>query len=720
MALGANFYSEGLHRFGPQSAVGHESWASAQARIATSAPKLTYGKHKNSLLPLTGVQFLHSNVIDATNDRHRLAASNAIAPAADQQSSDADDSPLSDAEPVTRKHNARASSSRTRRVPVSNIDKVKARTHRLTDGISSDGCQSSPREEDNASHSPKGVESESGRHTSMPAQKKGKRKSVGIVRGRLPLNELVLVPDLSQPTCFGKQPKRDRTALERDPISSSAQCMLDMVGSDDSDTTPAKRKAKMPLSAIRKRLRTPSSRYKSLKAMRKKHHAAQITPTGSQLGQIVGDGFDRSELTPIPRSRYASRHTHKHHDFPLPDLQALSLVTGPLPDVVFTSSSQLELEYNHNFNCDYTAQEPARTVVPSHGIDRLSSRRVEFNSIVDHDVFAQLSSVSAPIRERSVSLECGSDDDGEEGDDEGEDEEEEAEADAYADEDEPAHAEDFPPPSEDHHEMMDSSPNVSPERESYGRNGSHLFRAASTSDRNVPGSYLPGLHRRSPSKGRLRLNEVNEPIDDDNPFDDMLLDDQAQVNNTTTGSVRMIEAPHLEHLNISGVQRASSRPNAQQNPRAQIGRTRSILKNSNSTPHISSENTMPESTAANTRRNSTIEVDQSRYFSSAKDQLEKSLEGPVVIRKKSGSSSRYYAPIEVPYSDDMVPETSPRKVVNYTDARQLHTLKRTHEAMWTSSAVPVPETDLRSLTRSVSRNNGTLSQSVRRGSSMRF
>jgi hypothetical protein len=713
MALGAPFYSEVLHRFGPQSAMDHESRASAQARIATSAPKLTYGKHKNSLLPLTGIQFLHSNVIDAANDRNRLAASNAIVPAADPYSSDADDSPLSDAEPVARKHNSKASSPRTKRVSASNIEKAKARTHRLEAGNGSDG-QPSPEEQEDASHSPKGIGSKSGLHTALSAQKKGKRKSVGILRGRLPLNELVLVPDLSQPTNFGKVPKRDRGALEKDPISSSAQYMLDMVGSDDSDATPAKRKTKMPLSAIRKRLRTPSSRYKSLKALRKKYNASQITPTGSQIRRIVGDGFDRSELTPIPRSRYATRHTRKHHESPLPDLQALSLVTGPLPDVVFTSSSQLELDYNQNSHCDYTAQETTTIAAQSRGTDRLSRRRVEFNSVVEHDVFAQLSSVSAPIRERSVSLECGSDDDGEEGDDEGDDEEEEEEAEGFADEDEHVPAEDFPPPSEDHHEMMDPSPNISPERRGYGRNGSHLFRATSTSNRQVPGSYPPAFHRRSTPRGRLPLNEVNEPIDDDNPFDDMLLDNQQEFNESATGSVRMIEAPHLEHLNFSGIQRTSSRPNTQQNPGAQITRTRSILKNSNITPHVSSEHTRPESTAANTRRNSTIEVDQSRYFSSAKDQLDTSLEAPVVIRKKSGYSG-YYAPIEVPDSDDIVPDTSPGKVVNYADARQLHTLKRTHEAMWTSSAVPVPKTDLRSLTRSVSRNNGTLSQSVRRG-----
>jgi hypothetical protein len=713
MALRAHFYSEGLYGFGSKPDKNQGTRATAQARIATSAPKITYGKHKNSLLPLTGVQFLHSSVIDAANDRNTSAASNAIVRATDKTSSDADDSPLSDAEPIAGKHISSASSPRTRRVSVTITDKSKTRPNRLEAGDASDG-HSSPGEEENVSHSLNGVVIRSGRHAALPARKKSKRKSVGILRGRLPLNELVLVPDLNDQNGLGKLPKRDRALLERDPISSSAQCMLDLVGSDDSDATPAKRKGNVSLSSIRKRLRTPSSKYKSLKTLRRKYHASQITPTGSQIRRIVGDGFDRSELTPVPRSRYmyATKHTRKYQELLLPDLQALSLVTGPLPDVVFTSSSQLDLEQRQNYPCEYAAQEPGMIAEPSHGIDRLSSRRVEFKSDVDQDVLTQLASVSAPRRERSVSLEYRSDD-GDEGDDEGDDD---SEADPYADEDEPE--EDVPAPIEDDHRMMDSSPNASLERKGYGRNGSHLFRATSTSDRNVPGSYPPAFHRRSTPRGRLRLNEVNEPIDDDNTFDDMLLDNQHEQE-SASGSVRMIEAPHLENLSFSNVQRASSRPSTQQKPRAQVTRTRSILKNSNSTAHISSDITRPESTAANTRRNSTIEVEQSRYFSSAKEQLDNSLEASVVIRMKSGSS-RYYAPIEVPYSDDMVPETSPKEVVSYTDARQLHTLKRTREAMWTSSAVPVPETDLRSLTRSVSRNNGTLSQSVRRGSSMRF
>jgi hypothetical protein len=511
MALGAQFYSEGLHVFGPKSAIDHETRASAQARIATSAPKLTYGKHKNSLLPLTGIQFLHSNVIDAANDRNRLAASNAIIPVTDQRSSDADDSPLSEAEPIAEKHNSRASSSRTRRVPVVTTDKSKTRPQRLEAGDVSDGDSSSG-DEEAVSHSPKRIGTTPGQHVALSAHERAKRKPVGILRSRLPLNELVLVPDLSQPEGFGKLSKRDRMMLERDPISSSAQYMLDVVGSEDSDATPAKRKAKMPLSAIRKRLRTPTPKYKSLKNMRRKYHASQITPTGNQLRQIVGDGFDRSELTPIPHSRYATKHARRQHEPLLPDLQALSLVAGPLPDVVFTSSSQLELEHNQRSPCDYTAQEPAMIAAPSHGTDRLSSRRVEFQSIVDHDIFAQLSSVSAPRRERSVSLECGSED-GDEGDDEDDDEgDDDEEADPYIDENELAPEEDFPAPNEDNHGLMDFSQNTSPERKGYARNGSHLFRATSTSDRRAPEDRPPGLHRRSNAPPVVQVHSRNSQV----------------------------------------------------------------------------------------------------------------------------------------------------------------------------------------------------------------
>jgi len=671
MALSAHFHSEGHHAFGPKSATRNESRASALARMATSAPKLTYGKHKNNILPLTGIQFFHSNAIDAVNDRKRLAASNAIISATNQHSSDAEDSPLSDAEPIARTHNSTSSSTRTRRVSLPTVDKSMSRLHRLKNGDVSDGC-SRAGENGASSDSPKAAGIRSGR-AALPTHKKSKRKPLGIMRSRLPLNELVLIPDLSPQE--RRLPKRGRKKPPKDPISSSAQYMLDLVCSDGSDSTPAKRKANVPLSTIRKRLRTPSSKYKSLKTLRRKYHASQITPTGSQLRRIVGDGFDHSELTAIPRSRYATEYKRNVHGPLLPDLQALSLVSGPLPNVVFTSSSQLDLEDNPNRHHGYFSQDLASATTSSRSLDRLSSRRVEFKSDVDRDISAQLASVSAPRRERSVSLECGSDD-GDEGDDEGDDDDEEA--DENVDENEPAPDEDCPELGR--HGMMYPSLNFSPELKVFSRNGSHLFRAPSTSDRSIPASHLPGSHRRSTPTGVMRLNEVNEIIDNDYRFDDMLLDNQHEIDETMSGthagSVMMVEASNSDNRIHPYVERASSRPSIVQNPRVESLRTRSILRNS--TPYVPSKSNRPESTASNTRRNSTIEVEQSHYFSAAKDQLDLSFQGPIVLRKKSGS--RFHASIEVPYSDDMVPETSPRKV-NYTDTRQLHTLKCTREAV---------------------------------------
>lgn len=686
--------------------MGDETRTSAQARIATSAPKLTYGKHKNSLLPLTGIHFLHSNALDATNDRGRLASSNAVVPVTAQHSADTGDSPLSDVEPVAAKYKLMVISPRTRRGPVLTIDKPNKRPHRLAAGVASDGYSKSLGEQDNAARSPKS-RATSGRHRAIPAQKEAKPKSVGNLGGRLPLNELVLVPNLSHQEASDKLSKKERETLLEDPISSSAQQILDLIGSDDSDMTPTKRKANVPLSAIRKRLRTPSANYKPLQTLRRRYNASQITPTGGQLRQIVGDGFDHLELIPVPQSRYTTKHTRKHHEPLLPNFQTLSLATGPLPDVVFMSSSQLDLGNDQESPCDYSTQDPANIASASHGIDQLSFRGVEFKSAVDQCILAQLESVSAPRRERSVSLGCGSED-GDEGDDEGDDEEE---VDTYVDGDELIPEEDDRALSEDHLETRDCSPNPSTERQSYARNRSHLFRAASTSDQRLSGKY-PGFHHRRTPTGEPRLNEFNDLIEDDDNFDDMLLDNQRDLNDNVSQidveSVRIIEAPHLNIRNHSDIERTSSRPRTQPKPPIGSLRTRSILKNS--TLHVSSESNRPESTAANTQRNSTIEVEQSRYFNAAKDRLDTSLRQPVVIRRKSGS--RCYPLIQVPFSDDMVPETSPKQV-DYTDTRQLHTLKRTREA-------PVPETDLKSLTRSMSRINGTLSQSVTRRSGMPF
>lgn len=140
---------------------------------------------------------------------------------------------------------------------------------------------------------------------------------------------------------------------------------------------------------------------------------------------------------------------------------------------------------------------------------------------------------------------------------------------------------------------------------------------------------------------------------------------------------------------------------------------RSILKNSE--PSVSSNPSRPRVTASNTRRNSTIAFnEQSHYYTSAISQLDSSPPPQRIIRLKSNQPH-----VQIPYSRYTVPETSPEPT-DYTNATQFHVLRCNQEAASMSHRMPAPPRDLRSLTRTVSREHGTLSQDVRRRRSMPF
>jgi hypothetical protein len=721
-------------------AIGHDARL-RQARIAASAPKTTYGKHKNKLLPLTGSQFLRNDVFGTVN---KTVSVKGILQRTDQESS-ADDSPLSDAEPTRKDHGKLQAVVRAKRprAPTRCTSLVKPTTREAGNALG-EHTDTEQEESFSDSHPARRDRSVAQHHRSRlsapSAYKTGKLKSAGVARGRLPLNELVLVSGAGNDDVFG-HPNRNPRTLLRDPISSSAQPLLDAVDSRSSETAPAKRKAKVPLSAIRKRLRTPSSGHKSLERLRRKYNAARLTPTGSQAKRIVGDGFERSELTPSHTSRHTIKHMRRQREPLLAGLKALSLVSGPLPDVVFVSESnpsQLKLTNRGPSDRDESllGYEAPATATSNNGTSsRTSNRRVSFNHDVERVISAQLASVSAPRRQPSEPLgsedEMDEDNDGDEGGDEEEEEEDDDEAaDTYLDQDE------LPP--EEHHVFVDevreietSHPDARPKPRSSAV--PDCLRHEQTGQQ----SMAPGFNqfiadanrlrtssfRRRTFSGRPLLNEVNEPIDDDLRVDDMLLgEEDGQDLTTTRGSVDYIttnhnRAPH-DTAGDDPLMRFPSRdPQREHNAfdRTASIQPKSILKNSK--PHVSSDTNRSESTAANTRRNSMVDLEESRYFSAAKTQLESTPAKHTIIRKKS--NSRFHDPIEVPYSDEMVLETSPKKP-EYTNGSQLHLLRRTNEALWTSSAAMVPQTDLASLTRTVSRENGTLSQSVRRRSSLRF
>lgn len=684
--------------------------ASAQPRIAASTPKNTYGKHKNKLLPLTGSQFLRN---DATNVNSKSNGTKDTRRQVDPASS-SDDSPLSDAEPIHRVEDSRSAMPPARRTQAQKSEghlspSELSRRNRMT------------------------VNHHEARRPVRSTKEKGegKLKSTRTARARLPLNELVMVSGARSDDVF-EQPERSEGA---EAISSSVQPLLDAMLSDDSEERSAKRKAKKPLSAIRKRIRTPPSGYKSLERLRKSHYSTRITPTGSRPRQVAGDGFEKSELNTSPAYRRLGRRSLRQREPLLAGLQALSLVSGPLPDVVFTnesSPSQLKLQ-ERDVSYRQTYETPSDDLVPAvvslARLDHSTEKRVSFDERAERSISAQLASISAPRREPSVSCGSESGDDGDESSsDEGDlvHEDDDEAADTYLDQ----------------HELPFEEDRATMDEPDFG-NKAHLLAPVQGPGRHLQnsiqpsnddgqstsvGKNLPPQSTRSSRKPSFRLqsspekralNEVNEFIEDDFCIEDMLLGDEKEDPPPNYSSIEGLwkNAPNFtSHVNDNVRTHSRNQTRDQTaSTRTSSNQPRSILKNS--TPYISSDTNRSESTAANTRRNSFIDLEESGYFSAAKDQLDSIPYKQPIIRKKS--SSRFFEPIQVPFSDERVPETSPRKPI-HSDGSSMHLLGRTDDAIWTSNAARVPQTDLGSLTRSVSRDNGTLSQSVRRRSSLNF
>lgn len=163
-------------------------------------------------------------------------------------------------------------------------------------------------------------------------------------------------------------------------------------------------------------------------------------------------------------------------------------------------------------------------------------------------------------------------------------------------------------------------------------------------------------------------------------------------------------------------------PEIVQQQKSQRKPLNSILKNANqATPVCTNQ---AEDTTANTRRNSTTEMSESRYFIDAADMLRKadSSTHKIVPRRKSS----YFDDVQMLYSEAVVAETSTTgphpdaDLLDYASASDLAVLRRTWELEHTSQSLPTIPKDLKTLTRLVSRGHGTLSQSMRRRPSLPF
>lgn len=158
---------------------------------------------------------------------------------------------------------------------------------------------------------------------------------------------------------------------------------------------------------------------------------------------------------------------------------------------------------------------------------------------------------------------------------------------------------------------------------------------------------------------------------------------------------------------------------------------RSILRNKFDT---SESDHRPELTASNTRRNRTranseIDLEENpRYFASAAKVLGETSTKPRIIKHRSSDRHNSYhfansaKQVQVPDSEAHIAESSTAvretslDPLDFTQRSQLSTLRRRPGVQWTSS-IPNVSRDLRTLTRRVSRDHGTLSQSLKRRAS---
>ena len=492
------------------------------------------------------------------------------------------------------------------------------------------------------------------------SQKTRSKEQISAPPRRLPVNELFLVA--SPPNYPINDPLSSCPGVEvQDPINdfSSSPRKRSVSPIESEDDLAVHKVVKTPLTTIRKRIQTPKWKHKPVTIARKPKEETRSLLMRYDYTEPRGrDGFDASELL-ITGSRKL-RKVRTPRTPLIPKFDALQLKSGPLPNVEFESSVKLELQTQ---DCE-ADDVPVYSENDLHQ-DLFPERRVSFSSGLRNDAIrAQLSSISAPERDSSESGE--SDAEGEHGDDVEEYDSEEDETDrASIDEVE---------------KRAVVGEDITEQPENVGV----------TLDFRRP--EMPGQASIARSLQRRHLMEVHESIVEVPDTSPTRCGPRGQVNQGQQRRVD-VQTPH---------------------------RPRSILKNS--TPMVPESTTTLEQTAANTRRSSIVDLDESRYFAVASNALHESDPARHIIIPRRPSHFNY-AEVEVPDSDRIIPETSPART-RYTDP-QLNVLRRTSEAVWTSSSCNTGHTtknpaDLKTLTRSVSREHGTLSQAVRRRPSLSF
>ncbi|KJX96198.1 hypothetical protein TI39_contig742g00012 [Zymoseptoria brevis] len=535
-------------------------------------------------------------------------------------------------------------------------------------------------------------------------------------RRHLPVDELILVASPPSPIQQNEFEQGADTEIVRvpDPIADTSSPAHGRTHRPDDDKEQLQ---EAPLTLHRKRLRTPKFTHKSIVELRKKRRT-ETPRLDSKSDRIIGDGFSSTEIKTGRGSKVKSRKVRKTLTHVL---EALQLEAGPLPEVEFQDSScelKMEEDLDEETKCAVADQHHDDDPFgPCNGVDE---RKVTFSD----RVFDQLSSISAPRRVYSISSD-DSDDEQDLDDSELEEEEEcqNEETESRPDESEVEMQPTFRPaglPVPVRTPRAVGTPVINHGAQSTRSSDRHLEPIMRSIEKSAKplrvsgGVTLDFRHVITPGTGPIqvpmnkrRLMEVNDMI-----VDEAFVEQQEQSD--------LPSDPYL----LKGF---GPPPDQQDSTR----RPRSILRNH--TPNTGDGTTGREFTSANTRRNSIVTTEDSDYFSTATGMLNhRSIQPRTTSRRvvtqlaHDTAALDYFArkrrEVHVVDSESVIPETSPeRRPMDYITNLGTQMLRRAQEnPMSSSEALPGVPKNLKTLTRTVSRDNGTLSQAVRRRPSLPF
>ncbi|GIZ41140.1 hypothetical protein CKM354_000445500 [Cercospora kikuchii] len=560
---------------------------------------------------------------------------------------------------------------------------------------------------------------------------------------RLSANELLLVKSPSD-VGFAPDPRSSDSpdAEAHDPIqSNTARHTADHQDACHRRSSPIK----APLTSLRRRIKKPKSSHKSIGALQRKALARAPFFKATKQTTVAGDGFEVSEMKvthpkPVVKRRRGRRNLAM-------GFSTLTLKPGPLPAVEFLGDivkEQVKAEADAATSMeDEAAHAGENSIRQQHSAEPAQRRTVTFSDhALDKMMSQRLSSVTAPKRVYSIS----SDESEDECD--GLDDWNQSEIETHQENDQInnkplRHSASFCAPSpRDQHVPERSTP--SEQTSFHWLSGRARSTGVQFDFRKFPASSAA----RTPLDKRY-LIEVDEVIMDE-PDTDVLF----PANNH--GDDEMLE-PNV-HV-VEHVDRGTpllSRPCA---PRSILRRKSSMQQECNSRPENTAANTRRNSARlteqshyfnvhsndddgndqhseegrepASRRRNTEINLDESRYFSQAAGRLQQaSSKKPRIIKQRSSEARRAswlsQQEVLIPDSDTAVLESSMDAqdaspgLPDYTNFSKQNVLMRNGDTTWTSSNVPRMYKDLKTLTRAVSQEHGTLSQSVRRKSSLSF